>query len=72
MWHHGLSPLIISHYPVKSGSHRPHRKGDTVFLICHATSCGPRGQKVMWHYGWVHLILSHDCAGPMSVFVGNI
>ena len=32
--------LIIHHYPARFGSHRPHRKVDTLFLICHMASQG--------------------------------
>ena len=70
MRHQGSVLLILSHYPAKFSSHKPRRKRDSLFLICHVTSCD-RGQMVMWHYGWMSLILSHHCAGTMSVFVGN-
>ena len=31
----------------------------------------PRGQWVLWYYGWVSVILSPHQAGPISAFVEN-
>ena len=50
MWYHVWVSLIISHYPDKFGDHKSCRKGDILFLICHASS---RDHVVRWSSGTI-------------------
>ena len=57
-WLCGWGPLILSHYPVKLGIHRPCESGDITFFICHVTI----SWCATWLCGWGPLILRHHPA----------